>query len=168
MNRDMKSSGKRKYGTGSLYKRKGCRFWMMAFSVNGKSHRESTRTEDKEEAEVILITRQRELDAMSANAATLATEGLTSTIGAAAELLVAADLLNRGIEVFRALNIHCSCDLIAHRHGKLARIEVKTGRLDWNGQPTAICRQRSKHDILAVVDRRRGIHYFPPLETFFS
>jgi hypothetical protein len=160
---------KRKYGTGSIRRQKGYRFWMLSYKVDGKRVNESSRTEDYEEAEAILVARLRQVGVMSSNVATLATEGLTSTIGAAAEMLVSADLLSRGIEVFRALNIHCSCDLIAHRHGRLVRIEVKTGSLDWRGRPqVGISKQRGKHDVLAVVDRKSGIHYYPPIEEVFG
>ena len=39
---------------------------------------------------------------------------------------MAADLLRRGWEVFRAVSPACSCDLIIHRAGVLLRVEVRT------------------------------------------
>lgn len=44
------------------------------------------------------------------------------------ELLVAADLLKRGFEVFKSVSHAASCDLIAHKDGYLIRIEVKGRR----------------------------------------
>lgn len=156
---------KRKYGTGSIKRHKNYRYWMISYTVDGKRLYESSRTENYQEAEALLVARLRQVGVLSSNVATLATEGLTSTIGAAAELLVAADLLSRGIEVFRALNMHCSCDLVAHRNGRLVKVEVKTGKIDYRGRPVVgISKQRGKHDVLAVVDRKRGIHYFPPID----
>ena len=49
------------------------------------------------------------------------------TVGALGELLVAADLLKRGYEVFRAMSPSCSCDLAVLKNGKLMRVEVRTG-----------------------------------------
>jgi hypothetical protein len=160
---------KRKYGTGSIQKHKNYRYWMISYTVDGKRVYESSYTESYEEAEAILVARLRHVGVLSSNVATLATEGLTSTIGSAAEMLVAADLLSRGIEVFRALNMHCSCDLVAHRFGRLVKVEVKTGKIDSRGRPiVGISRQRGKFDVLAVVDRKSGIHYYPPIEEVFG
>lgn len=49
------------------------------------------------------------------------------TTGAVSELRVAADLLERGYEVFRAVSPSCSCDLAVLKDGKLVRVEVRTG-----------------------------------------
>jgi hypothetical protein len=155
-----------KWGQGSINK-KG-RYWHIRYSFEGKTYYESTRTENEDEARLFLIARLRQHGAMSANAATLATDGLLSTIGCAAELLVAVDLLNRGIEVYRALSQHSSCDMIAHRLGRMVRVEVKTGRIGRYGPEVALTRQRGKFDVLAVVDRKSGIHYFPPIDDLLA
>jgi len=50
------------------------------------------------------------------------------TIGAASELLAAADLMMKGWEVFRALSPNSHCDLLAEKDGTTMRLEVRTGR----------------------------------------
>lgn len=50
------------------------------------------------------------------------------TVGAANELRVAADLMFKGYEVFRALSPQASCDLAILKNGKLLRVEVRSGR----------------------------------------
>lgn len=76
----------------------------------------------------------------------------SSHMGAIAELLVAADLLNKGYEVFRALSSGCSCDIAVLKSGKLLRIEVKTRRRTSSGNvstaPTT--HQVGKHDVMAI------------------
>jgi integrase len=47
-------------GTGSIYRRSGSPFWFIRFSVDGKSHCESTRTTDRDAAVAHLERRQRE------------------------------------------------------------------------------------------------------------
>lgn len=51
----------------------------------------------------------------------------TGTVGAISELVVGADLLRQGYEVFRALSPACSCDLLALKGGVMIRLEVRTG-----------------------------------------
>lgn len=51
----------------------------------------------------------------------------SSTVGAVAELIVAADLLSRGFEVFSAVSPAASCDLAYLRPDGLRRIQVRTG-----------------------------------------
>ena len=51
-----------------------------------------------------------------------------ATVGAIGELRVCADLLERGYEVFRALDqARHSCDLIALKGNLILRIEVRSG-----------------------------------------
>jgi integrase len=52
----MKST-KRQYGTGSVIKLKGCRFWYVTYRVDGRMIRESSRTESKMVAEKLLQKR---------------------------------------------------------------------------------------------------------------
>lgn len=47
-------------------------------------------------------------------------------VGAIAELVVCADLIRRGFEVFRSVSQDCSCDLIVLKDGQAQRVEVKT------------------------------------------
>ena len=88
----------------------------------------------------------------------------SSTGGAAAELLVCADLLLKGFGVFRSVSPTCSCDLVALKDDKLARIEVKSGYRTIEGfiRPNQSY-DASKYDILAVVVGAE-IAYFPDLD----
>ena len=74
------------------------------------------------------------------------------TVGAIGELIVAADLLRRGFEVFRALSPNCSCDLAILRDGRLLKVEVTTS---YRNPRTGVIHRRKKtserFDILAMV-----------------
>lgn len=86
-------------------------------------------------------------------------------IGAIAELLVSADLLARGYEVFRAVSQNASCDLVIHRGGRLWRVEVKTGK---NTPGGGVCYPRgvpNHYDLLAGVIWPGTIIYTPDLDT---
>lgn len=48
------------------------------------------------------------------------------TVGAAAEMLIATDLMLKGYAVFRSLSPSCFCDLIACKDTKIIRIECRT------------------------------------------
>lgn len=78
----------------------------------------------------------------------------SSTVGAVGELRVAADLLTKGFEVFRALSPTCSCDLLAMKDGRIIRIECRTN--------TAGNLQRA--DVVAIVSDM-GIRYVKPKEV---
>jgi hypothetical protein len=71
------------------------------------------------------------------------------TIGALGELLVAADLLRRGYEVFRSVSPNCSADIVIHRDGKNRRVEVRTGFVQNSGK--IIANRVHQADILAIV-----------------
>lgn len=49
------------------------------------------------------------------------------TVGAISELLVCADLMKKGWEVFRALSPHSNSDVLALRDGLLLKLEIRTG-----------------------------------------
>ncbi len=51
----------------------------------------------------------------------------TGTMGALSELLICADLMKRGWEVFRALSPHSNCDVLALKNGILLKLEIRTG-----------------------------------------
>ena len=93
----------------------------------------------------------------------------SSTVGAAFELVVAADLMMRGFAVFRAMSPACSCDLAVMLGDTMRRVEVKTGHVMPSGELThGPLRKRigEQFDILAIVVRASGkVHYFPPLEA---
>lgn len=88
--------------------------------------------------------------------------------GAVSELLVCADLLRRGFEVFRAVCPACSCDLAVLKDGILQRVEVKTGSRYIKVDGTVMHTYGKGHagiraDILAVVDLDANhIIYTPP------
>jgi hypothetical protein len=86
----------------------------------------------------------------------------TGTAGALSELIVSADLLARGYEVFRALSPSCSCDLIIFRDGRQHRVEVRTGSLTLSGSRSFPFSERDKgrSDIAAVVYCRHEIIYY--------
>lgn len=85
------------------------------------------------------------------------------TRGAVSELVVSADLLDKGYAVFRALSPSCACDLIVLSPDKvLSRIEVTTAAVSTTGKLWYPPKDAAKFDILAVV-LRDEIHYIPPL-----
>jgi hypothetical protein len=95
---------------------------------------------------------------------------LTSgTVGAIGELLVGADLLARGYEVFRALSPACSCDLAILRDGVLLAVEVRTGYRGKSGKVSWQRRGLSDEVQWAVLlvnrEGEREIVYDPPLSS---
>jgi hypothetical protein len=102
------------------------------------------------------------------------TRGRTATThsktGAASELLVAADLLGRGIDAFRAVSPDAPCDLMALKGITSARVEVKTvPKRAKTGLPYRVRYQDwGKCDILALYYPAEGlIEYWPALDTIF-
>lgn len=91
----------------------------------------------------------------------------TATIGAMNELLVAADLMKRGFDVFRALSPSCSCDLAVVKDGTLLRIEVRTG---WRNKDGKLFKHSKKHykekyDVKAIfIKWEERIKYVPSLK----
>lgn len=77
--------------------------------------------------------------------------------GTISELVVAADLMRKGYEVFRALCGQSSCDLIAMKGGEFQRVEVKTGT---SRDISMLRRQVGQFDIAAFYCPDTGeIHY---------
>lgn len=72
-------------------------------------------------------------------------------IGAMSELLVCADLLNSGFEVFRSVSQSCSCDLICMNDDEIYRVEVKTSRITGSGNLQHSQTDESKFNLLALV-----------------
>ena len=90
--------------------------------------------------------------------------------GALAELFVAADLLGKGFNVFRAVLPGASCDLVAERSGLLCRIEVKKAMRHANGTIGFAMKQgqKEKHDVLALYFHgESGVEYRPAIESWF-
>ena len=82
--------------------------------------------------------------------------------GAWGESLVCADLLKRGVHVYRAISPSAPCDLMALVDDKLARIEVKT--VTMSDHPSVFVKSHESHDILALVFPAGEVHYYPSLD----
>lgn len=88
----------------------------------------------------------------------------TCNVGALHEILVCADLLKQGYDVFRSVSSSSSCDIIAMKNKVIHRVEVTTGRYDNYGVVIHAKKDFNKFDILAVVTRTdRIIRYTPHL-----
>lgn len=70
-------------------------------------------------------------------------------VGAIAELLVCADLMKQGYQVFRAVSQSSDFDLVAIKNGKTNTIEVRSGT-ERNTLP-AYKRNKKHPDIYALV-----------------
>lgn len=93
------------------------------------------------------------------------TEKLSSHfIGGASEMIVCADLLKRGIPVYRAITFLSSADLIADMDGALVRIEVKSAKRNENGNFQFAAPHPERFDVLALVDQHGAVDYRPPID----
>jgi hypothetical protein len=80
--------------------------------------------------------------------------------GSLAELVVCADLLDKGFAVFRSVSPNCFCDLIAIKGSEERRIEVRTGAYTPNGLVTFVRSHDPRATEFAVyVHADRSIHY---------
>lgn len=93
-------------------------------------------------------------------------EGLTTGIvGAINELLVAADLLRRGLHVFRAMSPSCPCDLTVLKGSTLLRFEVTTARKSLVTNTISYPKHNPEnYDFMALVFPDGTIQYLPSLE----
>lgn len=87
-------------------------------------------------------------------------KGGNSTIGALCEVVVCADLLDRGIHVYRSMSPDSPCDLVALVDGKPFRIEVKCSRKDRYGNVVRPNNHPDRYDVLACVLPGPCIYYF--------
>lgn len=87
-----------------------------------------------------------------------------TTVGAAGELRVAADLLMRGYQVYRAIHFGAPCDLVTFKDGRFLRVEVKS-KMDKKELAKNWPRSRSpkNYDVLAIIYRDGQIDYYPNL-----
>lgn len=76
--------------------------------------------------------------------------------GAASEMTVVADLLRRGISVYRAVAHVAPFDIVADYKGALVRVEVRSARLGSTTLPP-----RAKYDVLALVFPDGNVTYRP-------
>lgn len=91
----------------------------------------------------------------------------SGTTGAISELLVAADLMRKGYNVFRALSQSCPCDLVILKDKQLWRVEVTTGYRSASGKLQHVHKPNingARYDIVAYAVRASDeIVYDPPL-----
>lgn len=86
----------------------------------------------------------------------------TSAVGAACEMIVCAELLMAGFEVYRAISSSAPFDLVAEFDGELIRIEVKAVGVRKNGD-LSIAHARfneDRFDVLAAVLPNNSLHWF--------
>ena len=81
-------------------------------------------------------------------------------LGAIAELIVAADLMHKGYDVYRPLSPMASCDLLGIYDQDIIRIEVKRAEVSEDGRANCdVRRNAGKFDLLAIVATSGEIHY---------
>lgn len=154
-----------RHGNGLVeIKRKSKTSWGIDTHVDGNRVRKLGLA-SREEAEDVLVN-VRDMEGSAC------TDGVKiGSIGAIAELLVCADLLKQGFDVFRSVSINAACDLIAlNQSGQFCRIEVKSAVVRNGGTRFKRHRfDRTKHDVLALVFlRRQQIEYSISLKEWFD
>lgn len=83
-------------------------------------------------------------------------------VGGASELTAAADLLRRGIPVYRAVTFASAADLVIDKDGALLRIEVRSAKRSQNGALRyPMPADRARYDILALVEPDGKVTYKP-------
>jgi hypothetical protein len=82
-------------------------------------------------------------------------------IGAASELQCAADLLRRGVHVFRSLTPCSGSDLVMDLAGELLRVEVRSAKRNGSGQLTYPRPAEVRYDVLALVEPDGRVTYQP-------
>lgn len=86
-------------------------------------------------------------------------------IGAMNEMLVCADLIRKGYEVFKAI-CNNSCDIAILKNKILLRVEVTTGNIfKINGKIHIPVKNKEKFDILAIVLKDGKIIYQPEFKS---
>lgn len=88
----------------------------------------------------------------------------TGTVGAIGELIASADLLSKGFEVFKAVSMHATSDLIIRKDNRYYSVEVKAGKLNDN-KGLVFSRPKYNKDLLAIVLPNKLIQYRPSLEN---
>ncbi len=87
----------------------------------------------------------------------------TGTVGAIAELVVSADLMRKGYDVYRALSPSCNADILAIKGSEMKKYEVRTGRYYKNNDGSyklSYPKQRIAGKSVAVLTHSDGvIHY---------
>lgn len=90
--------------------------------------------------------------------------------GGISELLVAVDLLRRGLDVYQSMTTGGQCDLVAINRvtERVLRIEVKSAKRDGNGRIICGIGATNKFDVLAKVLPSGEIVYQPDIITDFA
>jgi Holliday junction resolvase-like predicted endonuclease len=95
----------------------------------------------------------------------------TPAVGAMSELIVCADLLRQGYDVYRSVAPVGACDIIVLKDRRLCRVEVKTARRAPSGRAQYnedACNPES-YDVLALVFLEESlIEYRPNVEEWFE
>lgn len=142
-------------GAGVVYLRGN--IWWLKYYRNGTPIRESSRSASKPHAEHLLYQRT---GVIPEDADPIEAALHRCAIGTVSELLVSADLIRQGYEVYRAVSQHSSCDIVALKAGKAIRVQVKTGNVDSRDCILiSILKEKGRYDLLAVVVKGRGIYY---------
>ena len=94
----------------------------------------------------------------------------THVAGSVGELQVAADLMRRGLDVFRALHMTSACDLVALIDKRRpVRVEVRSGRRLRDGT-VSVSRpdkaHQARYDVLAIPFADGEIRYEPPFDQW--
>lgn len=86
------------------------------------------------------------------------------TIGCIGEMLVCADLMQKGWDVYRSISPHAPVDLMARRDRKTVAVEVRSGRKKLDGRVVFGKPLREKSwEVIAVVLPDGEIHYQPEM-----
>jgi len=88
----------------------------------------------------------------------------TSQIGTISELLVCANLLGQGFEVFRSVNPASPFDMVAFKDNELYKVEVKSGYLNEANILQYPPIKKELFDILAIVIGKRILYTSSDLE----
>lgn len=91
----------------------------------------------------------------------------SGTVGAMAEMLASADLMEKGYSVFRSLSPSSYCDVIAvnPKYKKIIEVEVRTGYLSYNNKlyfNMLLSKNNNGNvSVFAIVERHTGkVRYF--------
>lgn len=85
-------------------------------------------------------------------------------VGGASELSACADLLRRGVPVYRAVTFVSAADLIIDLQGELKRVEVRSAKRNGSGSlryPMPV--DRAMYDVLALVEPDGNVTYKPAI-----
>lgn len=85
-------------------------------------------------------------------------------IGGASELCACADLLRKGVPVYRAVTFVSSADLIIDCRGRLMRVEVRSAKRNSSGSLRyPVPSDKTRYDVLALVEGTGAVTYKPDI-----